>query len=142
MDDKFAGNLAWEQRKLGENIKLMGGATPFKGNPEYWNGDIVWLSSQEIKERFVVSGTYKVTEKAVKDNTTKVVSAGTPLIVTRSGILARKFPISIPIIDVTINQDIKALIYDSDKIKTDFLIAELQKNEGYILKSIVKGGTT
>ncbi|MEA5022593.1 MAG: restriction endonuclease subunit S, partial [Desulfitobacterium hafniense] len=81
---------------MGEDIKFVGGATPFKENPEYWNGDIVWLSSQEIKERFVTSGTYKITKKAVKDNATKVIKAGTPLIVTRSGILAKRFPISIP----------------------------------------------
>ncbi|ACL21966.1 restriction modification system DNA specificity domain protein [Desulfitobacterium hafniense DCB-2] len=133
---------AWEQRELGEDIKFVGGATPFKENPEYWNGDIVWLSSQEIKERFVTSGTYKITKKAVKDNATKVIKAGTPLIVTRSGILAKRFPISIPTVDVAINQDIKALLYDDERIATDFLIAGLQKNEGFILKHIVKTGTT
>ena len=76
------------------------------------------------------------------DNATKVVKSGTPLIVTRSGILAKRFPISIPAVDVAINQDIKALIYDEHKINTDFLVAQLQKYEEYILKSIVKGGTT
>ena len=76
------------------------------------------------------------------DNATKVVKSGTPLIVTRSGILAKRFPISIPTVDVAINQDIKALIYDATTISTDFLVAQLQKCEEYILKSIVKGGTT
>ncbi|WP_313185085.1 restriction endonuclease subunit S [Lacrimispora sp.] len=133
---------AWEQRKLGEDIKFVGGATPFKANSEYWNGDIVWLSSQEIKESFVTSGTYKITKKAVQDNATKVIKAGTPLIVTRSGILAKRFPISIPTVDVAINQDIKALIYDNERIRTDFLVAGIQRNEGFILKYIVKSGTT
>ncbi|MDM8214443.1 restriction endonuclease subunit S [Enterococcus hirae] len=133
---------AWEQRKLSTDIKLIGGATPFKDNPDYWNGDIVWLSSQEIKGKYVSKGTYTITNKAVDDNTTKVVKAGTPLIVTRSGILARMFPISIPTIDVAINQDIKALIYNHEAIDTDFIFAELQKNENFILKSIVKTGTT
>ena len=103
---------AWEQRKLEEDISVVGGATPSKSNPEYWNGPIVWLSSQEIKEKYVSKGTYTITKKAVDDNTTKMVKAGTPLIVSRSGILARLFPISIPTTDVAINQDIKALIFD------------------------------
>ena len=132
----------WVQRKLGDEIKFVGGATPFKDNPEYWNGDIVWLSSQEIKGRYVKSGTYKITKKAVKDNATKIIKAGTPLIVTRSGILANRFPISIPKVDVAINQDIKALVYDVSKINTNFLVAGLQKNEDFILRSIVKSGTT
>ena len=127
---------------MSADIKLVGGATPFKQNADYWGGNIVWLSSQEIKEKYVSSGTYMITQKAVDDNTTKVVKSGTPLIVTRSGILAKRFPISIPTVDVAINQDIKALMYDAQKINTDFLVAQLQKSEEYILKSIVKSGTT
>lgn len=71
-----------------------------------------------------------------------MVKAGTPLIVSRSGILARLFPISIPTKDVAINQDIKALIFDNNAINTHFFVAQLQKNEDFILKSIVKTGTT
>ena len=132
----------WEQRKLEEDISVVGGATPSKSNPEYWNGPIVWLSSQEIKEKYVSKGTYTITKKAVDDNTTKMVKAGTPLIVSRSGILARLFPISIPTTDVAINQDIKALIFDPNIITTNFFVAQLQKNEEFILRSIVKTGTT
>jgi type I restriction enzyme, S subunit len=132
----------WEQRKLEEDISVVGGATPSKSNPEYWNGSIVWLSSQEIKEKYVSKGTYTITKKAVDDNTTKMVKAGTPLIVSRSGILARLFPISIPTTDVAINQDIKALIFDPNIINTNFFVAQLQKNEDFILRSIVKTGTT
>ena len=132
----------WEQRKLEEDISVAGGAPPSKSNPEYWNGSIVWLSSQEIKEKYVSKGTYTITKKAVDDNTTKMVKAGTPLIVSRSGILARLFPISIPTTDVAINQDIKALIFDPNIINTNFFVAQLQKNEDFILRSIVKTGTT
>ena len=63
--------LFWEQRKCSDFIKLVGGATPSKANKDYWNGDIVWLSSQEIKGGFVSKGTYNITQKAVDDNTTK-----------------------------------------------------------------------
>ena len=135
-------NYDWEQRKLEEDISVVGGATPSKSNPDYWNGPIVWLSSQEIKEKYVSQGTYTITKKAVDDNTTKMVKAGTPLIVSRSGILARLFPISIPTTDVAINQDIKALIFDLNIINTNFFVAQLQKNEDFILRSIVKTGTT
>lgn len=139
---KFLRNCDWEQRKLEEDISVVGGATPSKSNPDYWNGPIVWLSSQEIKEKYVSQGTYTITKKAVDDNTTKMVKEGTPLIVSRSGILARLFPISIPTTDVAINQDIKALIFDTDLINTNYFVAQLQKNEDFILKSIVKTGTT
>jgi len=57
-------------------------------------------------------------------------------------VLANRFPISIPTVDVAINQDIKALVYDTDKINTNYLVAHLQKLEDFILKWVVKGGTT
>lgn len=133
---------AWKQYNFEDVIELVGGATPSKDNKDYWNGDIVWLSSREIKNKYVSQGTYTITEKAVTDNRTKVVPKGTPLIVTRSGILAKRFPLSIPTIDVAINQDIKALIYDKKEICTEFLAAEIASKEPYILSNIVKTGTT
>jgi len=133
---------AWAQRKFEDDVSLVGGATPYKQNADYWNGDIVWVSSQEIKEKYVASGTYMITKKAIDDNATKAVKSGTPLIVTRSGVLANRFPISIPTVDVAINQDIKALVFDTDKINTDYFVAHLQKLEDFILKWVVKGGTT
>ncbi|MDE0564412.1 restriction endonuclease subunit S [Exiguobacterium sp. B2(2022)] len=132
----------WTKIEFEKVIKLVGGATPLKENKEYWNGDIVWLSSQEIKNKYVSKGTYLITEQAVKDNRTKVVSEGTPLIVTRSGILAKRFPISISLNEVAINQDIKALIFDRERFDTEFLVAEIKSKESYILKNIVKTGTT
>lgn len=132
----------WTQIEFGKIIKLVGGATPLKENKEYWNGDIVWLSSQEIKNKYVSKGTYLITEQAVKDNRTKVVSEGTPLIVTRSGILAKRFPISISLNEVAINQDIKALIFDRERFDTEFVVAEIKSKESYILNNIVKTGTT
>ncbi|PYY29766.1 restriction endonuclease subunit S [Paenibacillus illinoisensis] len=133
---------AWEQRELREVIKMVGGATPSKANKTYWGGDIVWLSSQEIKERYVSAGTYTITEKAVRESATKVVPAFTPLIVSRSGILARMFPITLPTVDVAINQDIKALFFDKKILDTDFVVSQLEWKEKMILTSIVKTGTT
>lgn len=133
---------AWERRKLGDVIKMVGGATPSKANKDYWGGDIVWLSSQEIKDRYVSAGTYTITEKAVRESATKVVPAFTPLIVSRSGILARMFPIALPTVDVAINQDIKALFFDSKILDTDFFVSQLEMKENTILTSIVKTGTT
>jgi type I restriction enzyme S subunit len=113
--------LTGQQRKVSDFIKFTGGATPSKSNPDYWGGDIVWLSSQEVKGGYVSNGTYTITQKAVDNHTTKMVSAYTPLIITRSGILANMFPITLPTRDVAINQDIKALIFDTEKYLTAFI---------------------
>jgi type I restriction enzyme S subunit len=133
---------AWEQRKLGDVVQLTGGGTPSKANPSFWNGDIVWLSSQEIKGRFTDHGTYKISQEAVKRSAAKMVQVGTPLIVYRSGILAHSFPITRPTVVVAINQDIKALLFDRSELNTQFVVSQLESKEEYILRNIVKTGTT
>ena len=132
----------WEQRKCSDFIKLVGGATPSKANKDYWDGDIVWLSSQEIKGGFVSKGTYNITQKAVDDNTTKMIPANTPMFISRSGILANSFPITRALCNVAINQDIKALLFDHTVFSNDYIVHYLESKEQFILKSIVKSGTT
>ena len=142
-DIRFKGFTdAWEQRKFSDFIKLVGGATPSKANKDYWDGDIVWLSSQEIKGGFVSKGTYNITQKAVDDNTTKMIPANTPMFISRSGILANSFPITRALCDVAINQDIKALLFDHTVFSNDYIVHYLESKEQFILKSIVKSGTT
>ena len=140
---RFSGFTdTWEQRKCSDFIKLVGGATPSKANKDYWDGDIVWLSSQEIKGGFVSKGTYNITQKAVDDNTTKMIPANTPMFISRSGILANSFPITRALCDVAINQDIKALLFDHTVFSNDYIVHYLESKEQFILKSIVKSGTT
>ena len=134
--------FSWEQRKCSDFIKLVGGATPSKANKDYWDGDIVWLSSQEIKGGFVSKGTYNITQKAVDDNTTKMIPANTPMFISRSGILANSFPITRALCNVAINQDIKALLFDHTVFSNDYIVHYLESKEQFILKSIVKSGTT
>lgn len=132
----------WEQRKFTDYISTVGGGTPSKANPSFWGGNIVWLSSQEIKHPFIDHGTYTITPEAISNSATKMIAADTPLIVYRSGILAHTFPISRPTKDVAINQDIKALIFDHDSLKVQFVVSQLESREQFILHNIVKTGTT
>ena len=113
-----------------------------KSNPSYWGGPIEWLSSQEIKNKYVSRGTYSITQKAIDEKTTKLIGSSIPLIVSRSGILARRVPISITTKSMAINQDIKALAFNRKLFTLDYFFAQLQSNEKFILKSIVKTGTT
>lgn len=43
--------------KLSENIDLIGGGTPKTSVPEYWGGDIPWLSVKDFNDdsRYVYS---------------------------------------------------------------------------------------
>jgi type I restriction enzyme S subunit len=49
----------WEQRKLGEVAKIIGGGTPSTSVPEYWGGDIDWYSPTEIGDTVYAVGSRK-----------------------------------------------------------------------------------
>jgi type I restriction enzyme S subunit len=104
----------WQLIPLKYLCKFNGGGTPSKENLSYWtDGDIPWVSPKDMKS-FCLSDTQdKLTEKAVKESSTNFVESGALLMVVRSGILQRTIPIAINTVRVTLNQDMKALRFNS-----------------------------
>ena len=61
----------WEQRKLEELAsKFTGGGTPNTSNPNYWNGEIPWIQSSDLKEDDVLSLTVKkhISQEGLKNS--------------------------------------------------------------------------
>ena len=96
-----------QRRKLRELVHVSGGKTPSMSNSLYWNGDIVWISSKDMKSSRISGSELKITNLALNEMT--LYHPGTLLLVARSGILKHSLPLAILEVDATINQDIKAL---------------------------------
>lgn len=78
---------AWEQRKLGEVAKIVGGGTPSTKVKEYWDGDINWYSPVEIGNSIYASGSVKrITELGLEKSSAKILPKGTVLFTSRAGI--------------------------------------------------------
>lgn len=78
---------AWEQHKLGEIAKIVGGGTPSTANPNYWDGDVNWYSPAEIGgENIVYESNRKISEEGLKKSSAKILPAGTILFTSRAGI--------------------------------------------------------
>lgn len=110
----------WEVVKLGEVInKIIGGGTPSKANPDYWNGDIPWCSVKDMSDdRFQIESTEDfITLSGLQNSTSNLIPRGTVITSTRMG-LGRAF---INKVDMAINQDLKALI-PNEKIDNKFLL--------------------
>jgi type I restriction enzyme S subunit len=119
-----------------------GGATPSMANPDFWvNGDVPWASSGDIKSTTIDATAKNITELAVESSSTTVVPAGSVVMVTRSGILRRYFPVAKTSKPIAINQDIKALIPASG-VDTEFVLQSLLLHGPDILSSCMKAGTT
>ena len=125
-------------RKLRELVRVSGGKTPSMSNSLYWNGDIVWISSKDMKSSRISGSELKITNLALHEMT--LYHPGTLLLVARSGILKHSLPLAILEVDATINQDIKALQVHG--CNAFYLYYAILSQEDTIIRTLVKTGTT
>ena len=119
-------------------MEVSGGKTPSMNNSLYWGGEIVWISSKDMKSHRIHDSELKITGLALNEMT--LYHPGTLLLVARSGILKHTLPLAILEVEATINQDIKALqVHGCSSV---YLYYALLAKEDTIIRSHVKTGTT
>jgi type I restriction enzyme S subunit len=131
----------WEIKRLKRIAEFRGGGTPEKDNLEYWSGDIPWVSPKDMKVSVVSETEDKITPQAVRESATKFVPAGAVLIVVRSGILVHSIPVALSGREVTLNQDLKALIPKSE-ISPEYLMYLISGMQRALLAEWKKEGAT
>jgi len=103
----------WTEYSLGEIADFQSGGTPSMQIPEFWNGNIPWLSAKDLKSFYLSNSILKITEKGAKSGT-RVVPQNTILILVRGMTLLKDLPIGITTKSVAFNQDIRAIIPNKD----------------------------
>lgn len=131
----------WAEHRLDNIVSVRGGSTPSMARPEYWGGDIPWVSPKDMHAGEIVTSEMFITQEALAKTNLELVPLGSVLIVGRSGILKRKLPAQVTRVPCTVNQDIKALT-PSDVIDSAYLRLWLLGSEREILAEDVKTGTT
>jgi type I restriction enzyme S subunit len=133
---------AWELVPLKELGEWSGGGTPSKAKSEYWEkGRIPWVSPKDMKTERIADSEDHITKAAVEESTAKLISAGSVLIVTRSGILSHTLPVAVTTVPVTVNQDIKALT-PKEGVLPEYVAWALRSFARDILNTCSKQGTT
>ena len=129
----------WEWERLSNIASFSGGKTPSTSKNEFWNGDVLWITSKDMKSKYITSSLVKLSREGAQQM--QLFSSDTVLIVARSGILRHTFPVAILKKNATINQDIKAVcLYDSSL--AEWVYSCFKGMEGYILTMYTKSGTT
>lgn len=118
----WLGNVPahWDAKRLKFVVSTFGGGTPNTSKPEYWNGDIPWVSPKDMKSDFIESTEDNLTEIGVAESATKIVPVDSVLIVVRSGILRHTIPVARNTVEVSLNQDMKALVAD-ERLRPGFI---------------------
>jgi type I restriction enzyme S subunit len=99
----------WDVRNLEDWGRWMSGGTPSKSNPEYWGGDIPWISAKSMHDFFIEKSDDMVTA-AGAENGTRRVPPGSVMFVVRGMSLATEFRLGLTTREVTFNQDLKAIV--------------------------------
>ncbi|GMO01108.1 restriction endonuclease subunit S [Parageobacillus thermoglucosidasius] len=99
----------WVWLELGDCGVITGGGTPSKKVPSFWNGNILWVSPKDMKREKINDTEDKITELAIEKSSVKLIPKNSVLFVVRSGILRHSLPVAINDVELTVNQDIKAI---------------------------------
>lgn len=138
--DPVTNPKGWPRESLRNLFHVVGGGTPSKKVAEYWNGDIPWVSPKDMKTDVIVKTEDYINPAAIQNSATNLVTAGTLLVVYRSGILAHSFPVALAGCDLTINQDLKSLS-PKGNVSSSFLFGLFVTAPSIPLSCVKKGAT-
>lgn len=139
-DIKLPNN--WKYLKLRDLGEWKGGGTPSKRIEKYWtNGDVLWVSSKDMKFKVINDSIDKITSEAIGNSSAKIISEGALLFVMRSGILRHTFPVAIAGKELTVNQDLQT-ITPNDSVISEFLYWYIINKNQDIREKCSKDGTT
>lgn len=117
------------------------GSTPSKDHPEYWDGDIPWVSPKDMKTDYLADSEDHITEAAVSECGLTVFDENTLLFCVRSGILRHTFPVCVTKQSVTINQDLRAMTLTKNVLPS-YLLYYLRGINDVIVTLYQKVGAT
>jgi type I restriction enzyme, S subunit len=115
----------WRTKQIRYVTNQSGGGTPNKDTPEYWGGHIPWVSPKDMKSSYISDSQDRITPEAIANSSTKLNPAGSILVVVRGMILVHSVPVAMTTSEVTINQDMKALL-PKNEIDSEYLLYLLQ----------------
>jgi type I restriction enzyme S subunit len=114
----------WKTTSVGDVATgFLSGGTPTTKRPEYWEGEIPWITSKWLGGKLeLTSGEKFVSEEAVEKTSTKIVPKDSIIFATRVGV----GKVGINRLDLAINQDLAGVLIDPNKHDLKFLAYQLR----------------
>lgn len=69
----------WHRSTLGEIARITSGGTPDRSRPEYWDGNVPWVTTGEIQFNTITNTAEKITEAGLQNSSAKLFPPGTLL---------------------------------------------------------------
>jgi type I restriction enzyme S subunit len=137
---EYVGDIpeGWKWIKVEDFAEVVSGGTPRTDKPEFWNGDIAWITPKDLSDfkfRYIERGERNISREGLENSNAKLLPRGTILLSSRApvGYLA------IAKNELSTNQGFQSLIPKENAI-SEFLYYLLKNNIEY-LKSQASGTT-
>ena len=128
----------WKWVKVEDFAEVVSGGTPSTNKPEFWNGDIAWITPKDLSDfkfRYIERGERNISREGLENSNAKLLPKGTVLLSSRApvGYLA------IAKNELSTNQGFQSLV-PKENVITEYLYYLLKDNIEY-LKSQASGTT-
>ena len=117
--------------RIAEIGNVIGGGTPSTANPEYWDGEIPWISPKDLtgyNSTYISRGEKNITEKGLNKSGTRLLPKHTILFTSRAPIGY----VALASNPICTNQGFKSIVCDESKVVPLFLYYYLKANLDYI----------
>ncbi len=110
--------MNWPIVKLGDLFKVTSGGTPSRSIPEYYeNGDIPWIKTGDLHNRYVEQASEYITSAGLNSSSTRLYPVGTVLVAMYGATIGACSTLKIP---ACTNQACAAFT-PNEKVDTDYL---------------------
>lgn len=113
----------WKTKRLGDFADCTTGGTPSTLNREYWGGTIMWMSSSELNNKIIQDVEKCITERGLRESSTKIVPPQCVLI-GLAGQGKTRGTVAINLVEICTNQSIAA-IYPNEFFVPEYLYYNL-----------------
>ena len=99
----------WQEVKLGDITKILAGGTPSTKNKEYWNGNILWLTSGELNNKKIYTTKTKITEKGLENSNTRIIPIES-ILIGLAGQGKTRGTVAINYVELCTNQSVASIL--------------------------------
>ena len=128
--------MSWPLVSINEFCKTSSGGTPSRKQPEYYDGDIPWIKSGDLREKTVDKATEFISELAVQNSSAKIVPKGAILLAMYGATVGRMAMLGI---DAATNQAVCSIIPDKERAFPKYVYYALLAKVPEFLRNAVGG---
>lgn len=110
----------WEKISVQDFADVRLGSTPSRSNPDFWQGDIPWVSSGEVANNIIFQTSERITQSGFNSSSVSIIPARS-LLIAIIGQGKTRGQSALLGIDACTNQNVAALVFNENFVVPEFV---------------------